>query len=278
MKKLLIITLTLFFSFSLMGMRRDRNNAQDSVKKSRIEFDDLYYLPSKDGNITQKNQKNVDTLLKEKTNITINYYNRDPFFYSNRIGRFYHGGFNYWAYSDPFFYMNYDWRWDYRYTRTIYWGNPWLYRPYYSINNFYSVNQQPINNIQNIRRDRVSTLTSNKIVQIPETPKVAPQNKPINQENRTPSYSQPRFSVVPPYNNSKVSNAQSSDRRSAPSVQPQTPAYSSPTSRQVLPSSSRSINAGSLNGTNSDISIRSSNGSTSSRMPNNTGSNITRRR
>jgi len=76
-----------------------------SVPKKNQRYDDLYFTPSKDKKQTKRKANRililiVDTLLQQNPNIIVNnYYNDDPFYYSNMIGRFYHGGFNYWYYK-----------------------------------------------------------------------------------------------------------------------------------------------------------------------------------
>ena len=96
-------------------------------KEPKKEFDDLYYQPSVDGKKIKHVRRDyiketVDTLVKENPNIEVNYiYNDDPFYYSNMIGGFYHGGFNYWHYN-PFFYDP----WDFDFG--------WGWNPYYGYN------------------------------------------------------------------------------------------------------------------------------------------------
>ena len=91
-------------------------------KEEKPEYDDLYYTPSKDKKVKKIRkpyvdpvQAFVDTLKKDNPNITVNVYELDPFYYSNRIGRFYYGGFNYWRYSNPWYYNywygDFGWGW-----------------------------------------------------------------------------------------------------------------------------------------------------------------------
>lgn len=267
MKKILILTLTILLSLSVFGRPRENPAVvdkrvsdwvinqltdmgytvlpevivQDTLNRhgKKIEFDDLYYQPSKDGKRVKRVRRDyvkevVDTLVKENPNIQVTYINNyDPFFYSNMIGRFYHGGFNYWMYSSPWYYSNwmydpYDFYWDMRFSGYPYynqfyfgynywnpwrfnygWGHNWYgnnYNWYGQHNNYYSNNnfgnrQQP----QYGRRERPSNLSSNYNNNVER--RVAPQNKPMyQQQNRrpyTPSYDSPRLSTRPAFNNSK---------------------------------------------------------------------------
>ena len=176
MKKLITLTAILFLTTVMFGMKNNYHainradfellndlrdagytvlpevrviayrNPQDTIKhKQTKEYDDLYYMPSKDGK-QMKHQKRpdvdaiVDTLVKKNPKIVVNnYYNDDPFFYSNRIGRFYHGGFNYWMYQNPYYFYN-DWFYDDFYFGWNYpyfgYNNYWNY-PYFGHNDFY---------------------------------------------------------------------------------------------------------------------------------------------
>jgi hypothetical protein len=115
----------------------------------------------------------------------------------------------------------FSWGWD-----NFYFGyNNWWHRPYYihndynRYNNFYGYNQQPKQNIQYGRRETYSTLTNNQpnnrrvapVQQSQEKRTVSSQNKAVYQESRrtttyTPSYTQPRTSTRPDYNNSKATS------------------------------------------------------------------------
>jgi hypothetical protein len=224
------------------------NNAtENQITSAKPEYDDLYYQPGKDISIVKKHKKVntedtlraiVDTLVNENPDISINYmYNDDLFFYSNHLGMFYHGGFNYWHYN-PFFYNPwYDWNWN------PYYGNPWRYgnlgfydgyyfgynsywgwnfgwnwyHPYYhnnywhgQHNNFYGrnngFNQQP----QYGHRERPSNNQIDNRRTQPQERKITgrdPNNRPTyNNERRayTPSYNNPRMSTRPQYNNTRV--------------------------------------------------------------------------
>jgi hypothetical protein len=237
MKKLLLIIAIAFLTCALFAQNK------------KIEYDDLYYLPSKDAkSVKHVKQKSViaedtllfdaynavDTLVKKNPNIQINnYYDNDPFFYSNRIGRFYHGGFNYWMYGNPWYYSNYwmydpyDWYWESKFMGYPYWNYPYYngfyfgynsywgwnfgwnwnwYHPYYEHNNywygghnnFYGFHQQSKPNIQYGRRERPSNLTLNQ----PSTRRiVSPQlqeRRDVKPQDR-PTYSQNRRTYTPSY-------------------------------------------------------------------------------
>ena len=160
MKKLaLIFTLLLFcyISFSQDSKRemsnyekyrlqQEQNIAPDTTQINQVadkkEWDDLYYTPKTDAKKVKKVRKPyvdpvqafVDTLKQDNPNIEVNVYELDPFYYSDRIGRFYYGGFNRWLYSYPWYYNSwmyedYGWGWnpyygyyDYPYYNDFYFG------------------------------------------------------------------------------------------------------------------------------------------------------------
>jgi len=180
MKKLLMLLTILFFSLLAIGQKTSPDTTKmsnyekyllqqgqistpspkinkDTVIKKK-EWDDIYFNSKTDKQV-KKNKKHrddvdqiVDTIVQENPGINVNYYYNydDPFFYSYSIGRFYHGGFNYWMYSDPWIYNNYfgmmdinDWYWEYRflgypywlypeynYLGLMLWGGPWEYGRY----------------------------------------------------------------------------------------------------------------------------------------------------
>ena len=215
-------------------------------QKQPKEFDDLYYQPSKDGKQMKRQRRSdvdvvVDTLVKHNPDIQVNYINNyDPFFYSYNIGRFYHGGFNYWMYSNPYYYNSYwmydsyDWYWDMGFSGYPYWyntswyhnsfyfgynnfyfgynyWNPWRYSHYnnWNQNNWYGHNNNWNGSSQQRpeygRRERPSNLSSSYNNNVNR--RVAPQDKPMyQQQNRrsyTPSYETPRLSTRPAFNNSR---------------------------------------------------------------------------
>lgn len=211
-------------------------------QKPPMEYDDLYYQPSKDGK-QMRHQKRpdvdavVDTLVKKNPKIVVNnYYNDDPFFYSHRIGMFYHGGFNYWHYN-PFFYDPWDfdfgwgWNpyygynypyWSYPYYNSFYfgynsywsWNFGWnYYRPYYGHNYWYGqhnyyysynnwnggIQQRP----EYGRRERPSNLTVN---QQPSRRIAPPQERQGNVKPQDrPMYDQNRRTYTPSYDSPRLS-------------------------------------------------------------------------
>jgi hypothetical protein len=209
-------------------------------QKPPKEYDDLYYLPSKDGKQMRHQKRQdvdaiVDTLVKKNPEIIVNnYYNDDPFFYSHRIGMFYHGGFNYWHYN-PFFYDpwydDFAWGWNpyYGYGRP-YWSYPYYnsfyfgynsywgwnfgwnyYRPYYGHNywygqhnNYYSHNnwngggsfqQKP----EYGRRERPSNYTQGNPPSNRRFSDVQPQRNRIEAPQNKTTYGESRRSYQPTY-------------------------------------------------------------------------------
>lgn len=267
MKRLLLIITLVLMTLTLSAQKKSNYEKyieakEDSINKSQaviadkpVEYDDLYYQPSKDATKIKKHKRAdvdqiVDTLVKENPDIQVNYiYNDDPFYYSSMIGRFYHGGFNYWMYSNPWYYNNYwmydayDWYWDMRFSGYPYWTypyynnfyfgfgynywNPWRfnYGWGYNHNNWYSHNNNWNHGGGNYHRPEYghretgSALSNHKIV----SPNVAPQNRRTYTENRrtyTPSYNNTRLSTRPQYNNSRVGDV--SNRRTQTTTQSRT--------------------------------------------------------
>ena len=152
MKKLLFLLALLFLSFLVIG-QNNMNQLSDHRQGSMAQDTPTITQTNKKHNSFTKEFKNrdiinyaIDTLVKQNPDISV-YYLDDPFFYSNYISRFYHGGFNYWMYSDPWIYNNYwmmsmeDWYWEYRFCGYPYWnygynlslmlwGGPWDYGRY----------------------------------------------------------------------------------------------------------------------------------------------------
>jgi hypothetical protein len=252
--KRLLLTISLVLMTLILSAQKKSNYEkywqakEDSLNKTtataKPEYDDLYYQPSKDAKKIKKQKRTdvdqvVDTLIKYNPEIKVTYeYNYDPFFYSYNLGRFYHGGFNYWMYSNPWYYSNwmydpYDFYWDMRFSGYPYWTYPYYNQFYFGYNywnpwrfnygwghNWYGNNHNWYSNNNNWngghgnfnqrpeygRRERSSALSSNYNNNVER--RVAPQSKPAyQQQNRrtyTPSYDSPRLSTRPQYNNSKV--------------------------------------------------------------------------
>jgi hypothetical protein len=248
MKKLLFILTMFFFSITMMGqkmsnyekykLQQEKTESvpithldNDSLKATKVEYDDLYYQPSIDNKkIKQKKQNVIDT----SPDVIINYYDSDPFYYSYNIGRFYHRGFNYWMYD------NYDWYYSYPLYNDFYFGyNYWnLWR--YNYNNVWHhqyYGNAHYNNFKNTyysRRERPSTSSNDRRISTPTAPI---RSKSISESRRsyTPSYTQPRMSSRPAYNNSK---SEITSRRVAPQQKSSTSTpirreYTSPTQRST---------------------------------------------
>lgn len=237
---------------------------EDSLNKTtataKPEYDDLYYQPSKDAKKVKKNKRIdvdqiVDTLVNDNPDIQVNYYyNDDPFYYSYNIGRFYHGGFNYWMYSSPWYYSNwmydpYDFYWDMRFSGYPYWSypyynnfgfgfnywNPWRFNYgwghnwYGNNHNWYSNNHKwngghgNFNQRPEYGHRETGSALSNRRIAPPTNHNVVPQNRSTYQQTRrtyTPSYNNPRMSTRPVYNNSRVGEV--SNRRTQISTQSRT--------------------------------------------------------
>lgn len=221
-------------------------NDQDTIKK-KTNYEK--YWEQKEGIQLDKpfrHKDNKDTLkkdtLKQIVIIENNYFDEDPFYYTNNIGRFYNRGFNYWMYSNPYFYSNY-WMYDYSY-------NPWVdfyfgynynfgYHGYnygyYGYNYNYGFNTRYNTDlIYNPNNGQPKHYTN-----IKSKPYYSPQQKNIAQERRqsyTPSYNNSRAPIKARYNNSQVQE-RSMQRKSVSSTvqQPQRPQQSrtyTPQSRQ----------------------------------------------
>lgn len=137
MKKLLLIIALTLLGCVLMAQKktnyekyREREdsiaNAQLVPNKDTTELDDLYYQPIKDGKKDKRNHKQ-DTVENQVVVIN-NYYDEDPFYYSNNIGRFNHGGFNYWMYDNPYYYSSWGFGFGWGFNS---WYNPWFYDNFY---------------------------------------------------------------------------------------------------------------------------------------------------
>jgi hypothetical protein len=256
MKKLILSLIIIFLTGTLLSQKKSNyekyiQSKEDSIINnesfaSKPEYDDLYYQPSKDTKKIKKHKRSdietiIDTLVKENPEIEINtYYVDDPFYYSNRIGRFYHGGFNYWMYSNPYYYANnywmydsYDWYWEFRFMNYPFWNNYWPYNNFYFVdrydywrynywnpwrynywnpwrhnygnhNEYYGNNNNRQFNHQTDpgygRRERPSTLSTNNIGNHQTRPEI---RKNVN--TRTESrYSENRRSYTPSYNNPRM--------------------------------------------------------------------------
>ena len=225
------------------------NKSTASITTAKPEYDDLYYQPSKDAKKIKKHKRAdvdviVDTLVSENPDIQVNYYyNYDPYYYSYNIGRFYHGGFNYWMYGNSFYYSNwmydpYDFYWDMRFSGYPYWSYNSFYQGFYGYNywspwrnyNHYRFNNYNHNNYNNYYTHNWNNSGRNNSMNPVHyrTQTSSVQNRrPVvdNQRTYRPSYNQPRMNTRPQYNNSRA-NTSTNNRRADVSTQPRT--YSQP--------------------------------------------------
>jgi uncharacterized membrane protein YgcG len=278
MKKLLLIMSLVFMGLILSAQKKSNYEKywqakEDSLNKTtataKPEYDDLYYQPSKDAKKVKKNKRIdvdqiVDTLVNDSPDIQVNYYyNDDPFYYSYNIGRFYHGGFNYWMYSSPWYYSNwmydpYDFYWDMRFSGYPYWSYPyynnfgygystsWRNNHYNHWNhNYYNHNNHNNNQYNNHNHNSYTHNNEYKYTHQETSPKanrrtVQPQSKETNR-TYSPSYNTSHMSTRPQYNNSRAITTTRGlfGRRTNASTQPRS--YSpSNTQRSITPNTQRS--------------------------------------
>lgn len=211
------------------------------------EFDDLYFNPKTDQPRVKHQRRNnleqiVDTLVQENPNITVNVYDLDPFYYSNRIGRFYYGGFNRMMYSCPWYYNSwmyedYGWGWNpyygynYPYYNDFYFGfntfgyttfgHYWEPFPdwnfgfgYYGYNhygynnwnhhNYYGNNSGNYQNKTNYGRiERPSTMSSQRRTDTKQNYNQSDRNRNTSPQSRS-TYSENRRSYTPSYNRPRM--------------------------------------------------------------------------
>jgi hypothetical protein len=124
--KILTFLMLLLFSITTMGemSNYERYIAQKEAVEAQQTTNTVQQIPD-----TVYLHDTV-YVKSESTPITVNVYDDDPYYYSNRIGMYYHSGFNYWMYNDPYYwymspYYGYGWGWGYS---SFYFG--WGY-PYY---------------------------------------------------------------------------------------------------------------------------------------------------
>jgi hypothetical protein len=227
----------------------ESKNGKMEKRNPNPEFDDLYFNAKTDQpRVKRQKRMNtdqiIDTLVKENPNITVNYYELDPFYYSNMIGRYHHYGFNYWMYSNPWYYNSwfyndfyFGWNYPYFWHNDFYFGYNWYfgwnrygYNNYNHYNNNYYGNNNFNHNYNNpttpqyIRRERPSNLTqgnppSNRRIEStqPQRNRIEPnqqrnsQNMKQYSESRrqyVPTYDNPKMNTRPQFNNSRVSNTE----------------------------------------------------------------------
>ena len=220
MKKLVLILIGLLFSYISFSQdeKREMSNyekyilakeqaaTQDTIYKTdtvlvgeeKKEWDDLYYIPSKDDikrkkqdiRLTQKKIRIEQNAAyydakQEVYNDLSNYYSnyRYRFYFSFRPSYYYYGYYDPFYYYDPWILDSWYWGWSYPYYSYPYyrsnwyfgfsWGYPYYYHnhfyPYYG-HNYYSYNTyNTFNNVSYGRRERTSTLTSSSIRREPVT-------------------------------------------------------------------------------------------------------------
>ncbi len=285
MKKILFLIATLFLTCAL---------------SAQVEFDDLYYRPSKDKNIVENNirpELKADTLILDVDTIEVidvkgelltayhesqrnNFYFDD--YYSNLIFSDYSFWFRYHILHYPPYY---SWYYDWHFNSPYYfnWYYPYYDFPYYSW--YYPTYIWRTTLIQYnrnyMRRSSPSTLTQNDY-QIRRSQSFSSGNQTRSrssyQETRrayTPTYNHPRMSTKPSYNNTNPNRSSTQYRntqahsRSSSSTQVRNSGsgYSSPNR------SSNSSYNGNLNRGSSSSSPQYSSPSRNSGNSYNAGSN-----
>ena len=243
---------------------------QDTLKMTKKEWDDLYYTKA-DAKAERKAKRQrksyvdpvqafVDTLKQDNPNVEVNVYDLDPFYYSDRIGRFYYGGFNRWQYSYPWYYNSwmyddYGWNWNpyygfnYPYYNDFYFGfgyttfghywrpfpdfgggygwgysnwSPWRHEGNQWNNYYGNHNGGGFRNYNHMNPTHYQTQT---LTNINRHNSVAPQGRASYStagRSYTPSYNTPRMSTRPQYNNSKVNTSNLFGRRANANTQTNT--------------------------------------------------------
>ena len=186
MKKLVILLFALFLSIIIIGQNNVKTYTSDTLTKY--------------------------TAITNDTIATV----YDPFFYTDMLGRFNHGGFNYWYYVDPFYYNSFFfddfyYAWDYPFYFSF--GYPWLFNSWFGGNyGWLGYRKWHTHNFTNRTRFRHSPVHHNfgnymaqhKIAS-PNAivPKNSAKNKLIYNKNNVPSYQIKRMPARASYNNSK---------------------------------------------------------------------------
>jgi hypothetical protein len=241
MKKLILSIVLVFMAITLSAQRKTNYEKywqakEDSIKKSQAITESPVQRVDQEDTL----QAIVDTLVQQNPDVRVNYFEYDPFYYSYNLGRFYHGGLNYWMYTDPWFYNNYwmmdmySWNWEMGFMGNSFWY-PWYYDNYgfgfgyfgwgypwnngyghgFNHNNWYNHNNNnwythngnhPYNNwySHNGNHDYVRY---NQNIGVHKQTAVQPQNKALygqTKKSYSPSYNNPRMSTRPSYNNSRV--------------------------------------------------------------------------
>ena len=281
MKKLWLIIVFVLLALTLSAQKKSNYEKYWQAREDSIKKSQAVNTESQVQRVDQEDtlQAIVDTIVQQNPDVQVNYFEYDPFYYSYNLGRFYHGGLNYWMYTDPWFYNNYwtmgmyDWNWEMGFMGNSFW-NPWYYDNYgfgygggygwwysnwtpWRYNHWNHDNNWNHNNnwyTHNYNNGGGSGYNGNHgyghtLKEIPSNinkhiTSVQPQNKALYQSSRrsyTPSYNNPRMSTRPAYNNSRVTTG-SIDRRVQTGSYSQSRAYSqSNTQRSVAPNTQRSI-------------------------------------
>ena len=294
-------------SITKSQMTSSNNTTESQITSVKPEYDDVYYQSNKDAKKLKKQKRVntedtlraiVDTLVNDNPDIQVNYYDEDPFLYSYNIGRFYHGGFNYWMYSDPWLYNNYYLNWEYGFIGNSFWypwyyndfgfgygfgfnnWSPWRYNNHWNHNGHNNnYNRYTHNNYNggsgynsnhgygHVRQE--TSLNINRSTVQPQTK--ATNSTSTNRRTYNPSYNNPRMSTRPVYNNSKVTTGGLFGRRANVNTQrniaPNTQRSTQSRSYSVPSRSYNNSNSSSRSGSNysSGSVSRSSNYSSGSR-------------
>lgn len=199
-----------------------------SLSAQKLSNYEKYWQAREDSIAKSQTTLNTDTLIQKESPDTVivnnYYYDEDPFFYSNNIGRFYHDGFNCWMYGDPWFYdyswYDYNWYWGFGFMGDLFW-NPWYYGGWYPWHTYRWHNHEWHNH--GYPPFHRPVLANNYLANRRTATIQQPQSKALYQTSRrtyTPSYINPRLSIRPQYNNSRVNNI--SNRRTQISTQART--------------------------------------------------------
>ena len=152
MKKLLFIIVATFITCATFAQKKSDYEKywqarEDSITKSQMTLskDSIKTQATLSKTIIHQKRQDVDavvdTLVKENSDINVNYYyNTDPFYYSNQFGYYNYGmnmWFNYRYYNDFYFGYNswynndFYYRYPWFYDNNYFGYNPWFYNDFY---------------------------------------------------------------------------------------------------------------------------------------------------
>jgi uncharacterized membrane protein YgcG len=242
MKKLWLSIVFVLLALTLSAQKKSNYEKYWQAREDSIKKSQAVNTESQVQRVDQEDtlQAIVDTVVKYNPDVQVNYFQYDPFYYSYNLGRFYHGGLNYWMYTDPWFYNNYwmmdnyNWNWEMGFMGNSFW-NPWYYDNYgfgfgyygwgnnwyghrfnHNHNDWFTHHNQnhPYNNWythhnQNWNRDNHGFTKYRQEQSSSANMKhsIRPENKAVYSESRrsyNPSYNNPRMTTRPAYNNSRV--------------------------------------------------------------------------